>query len=727
MDPNSHLEEYIDFNRYWQVLKRRWLPATATFAGILGISLIAALTSEKVFEAEAQLQIQPDNTENVLGIRGIQGEGQKNYSDPKDPLETEAKIFKSRPVIEKLIDELDLKNKKGKTLTYKKVSSNLKVEPIMGTELLQVSYADPDPDVAVAFVDRAVEIYKNEYALFNRREASKAKEFLESELPRAEDNVRKAEEELRQFKNRNRIPDIDGVTTSTIDSLSGVEGQVDRTEAELQDVNAQFNRLRTQLGMSWQEASAVSSLSQSASVQKVLTQLQNVKLQLAQKSNYLSDSAPQIISLKEEQADLTALLEQEIERTLGSNQKNLANNINVLGLGELKQAQLAQYAELGLRKEGLEQKLASLRKTYTAYQRRSDNLPQLQQQQRELKRKVDAAQKTYNALLARAQDVGVLQGRDGDKVRLVAPAALAEDPVNPDGKIIVAAGAMMGVLFGTALAFLLDLKDNTIKNTQEVEDMFAYPLHGVVPNLSLNPEDGSQLQLPGTRTANLPTHVATDVSMLPLKEAFQNIQVNLKLLDGDSEQKVIAVTSSVPQEGKSSVSANLAVARAQCGQRILLVDADMRRPTQHHVWEISNQIGLSNILKHEVQWEECVQNAMPNLDVLPSGNVPDNPIALLDSKFMKALIENVSKHYDQVIFDTPPLIGIADTKIIGRLVDGFLFVVRPGVADYGSASAAKKMLDTTGQKVLGVIVNGADMSREPYYYNNYYYAEKDKD
>ena len=724
MDPNLHLEEYIDFNRYWQVLRRRWVPATATFAGILGISLIAALTSEKVFEAEAQLQIKPDNTKEVLGINGLQGEGQKNYSDPKDPLETEAKIFKSRPVVEKLIKELDLKNDKGKTLTYKQVAKNLQVEPIMGTELLEVSYADPDPDIAVAFVDRAVDIYRNEYALFNRQEASKAKEFLESELPKAEDNVRRAEEELRQFKNRNRIPDIDGVTTSTIDSLSGVEGQVDRVEADLQDVDAQFNRLRNQLGMSWQEASAVSSLSQSASVQGVLTQLKNVKLELARKSNFLSDSAPQIISLKEEQADLTALLEQEIESTLGSDGKNLASNINILGLGELKQAQLAQYAELGLRKEGLERKLTSLRKTYAAYQRRSDNLPQLQQQQRELKRKVDAAQKTYNTLLTRAQDVGVLGNRNGDKVRLVAPAALAEDPVNPDGKIIVAAGAMMGVLFGTALAFLLDLKDNTIKNTQEVEDMFAYPLHGVVPNLSLNPEN-SQLQLPGTKTANLPTQVATDVSMLPLKEAFQNIQVNLKLLDSDSEQKVIAVTSSVPQEGKSSVSANFAVARAQCGQRILLVDADMRRPTQHHIWEVSNQVGLSNILKHQIQWEECVQNVMPNLDVVPSGTVPDNPIALLDSSFMKAFIENAAKHYDQIIFDTPPIIGIADTKIIGRLVDGFLFVVRPGVADYGSASAAKKMLDTTGQKVLGVIVNGADMSREPYYYNSYYYADKD--
>ena len=119
MDPNLHLEEHIDFNRYWQVLKRRWIPATATFAGILGISLVAALTSEKVFEAEAKLQITPDNTKAVLGIDGVKGEGQRNYSDPKDPLETEAKIIQSRPIVEKLIKELDLKNDKGKTLTYK--------------------------------------------------------------------------------------------------------------------------------------------------------------------------------------------------------------------------------------------------------------------------------------------------------------------------------------------------------------------------------------------------------------------------------------------------------------------------------------------------------------------------------------------------------------------------------------------------------------------------------
>ncbi len=245
---------------------------------------------------------------------------------------------------------------------------------------------------------------------------------------------------------------------------------------------------------------------------------------------------------------------------------------------------------------------------------------------------------------------------------------------------------MMGALFGMALAFLLDLKDNTIKNTQEVEDMFAYPLQGVVPNFSL-PGDRDQLQLSGTATASLPKQIVTDLSMMPLKEAYQNIQVNLKLLDSNAEKKVIAVTSSVPQEGKSSVSANLALARSQCGQRILLIDADMRRPSQHHIWEISNQAGLTNILNHELKWEDCVQNVMPNLDVLTSGTIPEHPIALLDSSSMKAFLKNVSQHYDQVIFDTPPIIGIADTKIIGKLVDGFLFVVRPG-EQTGSALVA---------------------------------------
>jgi polysaccharide biosynthesis transport protein len=726
MDSNLHLEEYIDFNKYWQVLKRRWIPATTTFAGILTLSLVAALASEKVYQAEAQLLIKPDQTSKLIGI-DTGPEEIKGLTQEKDPIETEAQILQSRPIVERIIKELKLKSDDGEPLTYKNVSQYLGVEPIIGTDLLKVTFTDSDPDLAVAFVSRAIELYSDDYASYNRSETVEAKDFIVKQLPKAEASVKKAEEDLRQFKNRNRTANLDQETIKTIGSISAVENQIDEVEAQLSDVNARYDRLQSQLGMTWQQASAVSSLSQSVGVQRILSQLQEVKVSLTQQQSVLSNNAPQIISLKQQQADLTALLEQEIASTLEPDQQNLVNSINVLSLGELKQAQLAEFAELGLQKEGLDQRLTSLQNNYTTYQQRSNNFPQLQEQQRELQRRVDAAQSTYKTLLSKQQEAEIIEQRNVGKARVTSPAAILEDPVNPSGKIIVAAGAMMGALFGMALAFLLDLRDNTIKNTQEVEHLFAYPLHGVVPNLNLT-GDSKQRQLPSNGTANLPEQVAHDVSMIPLKEAYQNIQINLKLLDANATKKAIAVTSSVPQEGKSSVSANLGVARAQCGQKILLVDADMRRPTQHHIWEIPNQVGLSNILKHELKWEDAVQNVMPNLDILTSGSVPEHPVALLDSPFMKAFINNVSHHYDQIIFDTPPIVGIADTKIIGNLIDGFLFVVRPGVVDYNSAAAAKKTLETTGQKVLGVIVNAADMQREnSYHYNNYYYAKRESD
>ena len=720
MDSNLHLEEYIDFGKYWQVLKRRWIPATATFAGIVALSVIAAVASKDVYEAEAQLQIKSDVNSKVFGIdNGFENQN-SNPQLEKDPIDTEARILGSRTVINRLIKDLELKDSKGKPLTYKRVKSSFNVEPAIGTDILEITYEDEDPEVALAVVSRAIELYRENSALSKQGLSERARNLIEGELPKAEENVREAEANLRLFKNRHRIADLEGSTSATIDSIANVENQIDQTEAQLGDIDARFNRLEAQLGMTWQEASAVSALSQSVGVQSTLEQLQSVRLELAQMQNVLSENAPQIINLRESQANLTAELESQIASTLGS-KKSLASSINILSLGDLKQAQMAEYAQLGLQKEGLENKLTSLQKSYAAYQKRSDNLPQLQEQERQLQRKVTATQSAYETLLNRAKELNAVKDIDLGKVNIVSEAALAEDTVNPDGKIIVVAGAMMGALFGMAIAFLLDLKDNTIKNTQEVENLFAYPLHGVVPNLNLS-DSSQQLQLPGS-SSNLPEQVVSEISMMPLREAYQNIQVNLKLLDADTQKKSIAITSSVPQEGKSSVSANLAVARSQCGQRILLVDADMRRPTQHNIWEIPNTNGLSNVLERAVAWEDAVQNKMPNLDILTAGSIPKNPVALLDSESMKDFINSVSQHYDQIIFDTPPINGIADTKIIGKQVDGFLFVVRPGVADYGSASAAKKMLDSTGQKVLGVVVNGADMNREPYYYNSYYYAE----
>jgi capsular exopolysaccharide synthesis family protein len=201
------------------------------------------------------------------------------------------------------------------------------------------------------------------------------------------------------------------------------------------------------------------------------------------------------------------------------------------------------------------------------------------------------------------------------------------------------------------------------------------------------------------------------------------LQANLKFLSSDKELRAIVVTSSVPKEGKSEVSANLAVTMAQVGRRVLLVDADMRHPSQHHIWGLTNLIGLSNILVGEAEFKVAVREVMSRLDVLPSGVIPPNSVGLLDSKRMASLIETFSKNYDFVIFDTPPLAGVADAPILGKMADGILLVVRPKVVDSASANAAKEFLVRSGQNVLGLVANGVIIKNEPDSY--FYYTKED--
>jgi capsular exopolysaccharide synthesis family protein len=200
------------------------------------------------------------------------------------------------------------------------------------------------------------------------------------------------------------------------------------------------------------------------------------------------------------------------------------------------------------------------------------------------------------------------------------------------------------------------------------------------------------------------------------------LQANLKFLSSDKQIKVIVVTSSVPKEGKSTVAANLAVAMAQLGRKVLLVDADMHRPIQDKIWGLPNQLGLSNIIVDQIEQRTTIKKITTNLHVLTSGVIPPNPMALLDSQRMASLIEIFSANFDYVIIDAPALGVAADAAILGKMTDGVLLVVRPGVVDTVSASRAKEFLKQSGQHVLGQVINGFVPENEPY---SYYYFSKE--
>jgi polysaccharide biosynthesis transport protein len=198
------------------------------------------------------------------------------------------------------------------------------------------------------------------------------------------------------------------------------------------------------------------------------------------------------------------------------------------------------------------------------------------------------------------------------------------------------------------------------------------------------------------------------------------LQANLNFIS-HKKVRTIVVTSSVAGEGKSEVSANLAAVMAQAGKRVLIVDADMRNPSQHHLWGVMNLTGLSNVIVGQEQIRRCIQSVTRNLSVLTAGVIPPNPIALLDSASMNALIQALSASYDYIIFDTPPLAGTADAAVLGKMVDGVLVVVRPGIADTASALATKSLLVRSEANVLGIVANGVNVKHEPdsyFYYNN---------
>lgn len=313
----------------------------------------------------------------------------------------------------------------------------------------------------------------------------------------------------------------------------------------------------------------------------------------------------------------------------------------------------------------------------------------------------DLSQSTSQTLLKKVQELQVAENKNTANARIIALALVPEKPLPGQKPIIFAIGVIFGGFLSTATVLLLEMRDRSLKTLKEVREAFGYTLLGVVPllvNKTRSRHRDTQSTTPEIAVRDKPYSLTS--------ETYRMIQANLKFLSSDEQLKSIVITSAVPQEGKSTVSANLAAAIAQLGRKVLLIDADMRLPSQHHLWQLTNAVGLSEVLVGQAQFNTAVSKAMNNLDVLTAGVRPPNPLALLDSKRMASLLEGFSSQYDFVIIDAPPVLLAADALTLSQMTDGILLVARPGVIDSNSANTAQEVLERSGQNVLGLVANG---------------------
>ncbi|MBD2611986.1 MAG: GumC family protein [Nostoc sp. ZfuVER08] len=710
MESKPNFEE-IDFQKYLLVLQRRWLPTVGIFTIVTSFATLFAFSLKASYKADGSLLIRTNETSSLTGLGEAIGK-LESLTTTNNPLETQAKIVTSVPVLQETIRTLNLKDNQGEPLKIRDFAQKLKIENAKGTEILLISYTDNDPVLAAEVVNQLMKVYIRNNIEANRAEAASARKFIGQEIPTTEAAVKEAESNLRKFKEENKIIALETEASIAVQTISSLEQQISEAQAQFVNVNARAQKLQYQASINSQQSVTFASLSQIPGIQQVVTQLQEAEDQLAIEQSRLQPTHPMIINLEEKITALNNLLQNRINQNIGNNQQIPAENLQI---GELRQRLIEDFARTETERVGLGKQITELSNKWYAYKKRVNVLPRLEQTQRQLERKLKAAQTTYEALLTKLQEVQVAENQNIGNARIISPALIPDQSSGPRKLIVIAAGGVVGVIVALIAAFTLDLIDSSVKTLKEARELFQYTLLGVIPSVGRNiKRNYLEQQIPRIIGREIPHH--------PVGDAYQMLQANLQFLNSDKKLKAIVVTSSVPQEGKSEVAANLAVTMAQLGQRVLLVDANMRHPIQHHIWEITNAVGLSNVMVDQVALNVAIQQPIPNLYVLPSGVVPPNPVALLDSQRMAGLVNSFTQEYDFVIFDTPPLAGMLDAAVLSKLVDGILLVVRPGVINYDTANAAKEFLRQSGQQVLGMVINGMNIKREPDSY--FYYSRK---
>lgn len=705
--------EEVNIQKYLEVIQRRWLPLVGIFSIAVTLGCLYAFSLKPSYKAEGSLMIKTNRSSSLTGLPQDIGRLEAlNVND--NPLETQVRIVGSNPVIEKTINSLNLKDSKDKPLSIPDLAKQLKIEGIKGTDIVQLSYKGSNPELAAKIVNEVIDSYIDLNIKANQNEALTAKEVLVTEVPKAEEIVRRAESKLRLFKERNKIVVLDQEATAAVETISKLGNQISQGLAQLDDVKGRLEQLRSEAQVDSQQGVIESELSQAPGVQKVLAQLQETESQLALERTRFEPGHPTIINLEEKVVALNSLLKERTGQVAGT----ALITPGSLQVGQLRQSLIADITRAQAERVGLERQIGTLSRQQNAYIKRANNLPRLEQSQRELERKLQAAQTTYETLLKKRQEIDVVQNQKIPNARVISYALIPDKSEGPRKILFIVGAAGIGLFLGIIIAFSLDLIDRSVKTVKEAKEVLKYTILGVIPTQGRNGKAHSPI---AGLDRPIPKIIGRDIPYFPLGNAYQILQVNLKFLRSDKPLKSVVVTSSVAKEGKSDVSANLAVTMAQAGRRVLLVDADMRHPIQHHIWGLTNAIGLSNVIAGQVSLDAAVQEVMPNLEVLSSGVLPPNPVAMLDSQRMATLISNFGRDYDFIIFDTPPLSGIADAAVLSTLTDGILLVVRPGVVDLNSANSAKEFLTQSGQKVLGIVINGVNTKNEP---NNYFYDTK---
>ena len=735
-------EESIDLKQLLNVVKHRFRLIIAVALGVTTLATIWTLIQKPKYQGNFQVLVEPVNKElkqNQLAFLG--GDlGGVDYS-------SQIEVLRSPSVLNPLVAKLAVRYPE---IEYEDLiqaeNSPLEIEQLKATKILNISYKDHDP-VKIQFVlENLAQAYLKYSLEEKRREIERGIEFVGSELPKLTDKVDEVQARIEKFRQKHNFFDPQGYAVLIAEQLTLQEQKYFETQVQIKEAKSLYNNLQRQLGLEPQQALVTSYLSESPRYQNLLNQLQEINISLAQESARFLPTSPDIIRLKENREELLPLLEQEAARILGHNLASEISDASPLDSPSSLRLELSQqYIETANSLETLELRLRSLEGDIASLKQLAAQIPGIARQYSDLMRELSVANESLARFLESEETLKIEIAQQSIPWQIIAQTEVGENPIFPNPPRNIALGLICGSFLGIAAAFIAEKLDPVFHSPEEITEMTNLPILGRVPiqkdlestNAEKKGEMGlSQLQIDNTPISlhHSSSNSHDDIrrnnwySTSSFLEAFRSLNTNLQLLGSNSILNSIVISSSIFSEGKSTIATHLAQAAAAMGQKVLLIDADLRRPQVHQWIGLPNTEGLSNILTNNLDIEAAIKTVpqWENLSVISAGDIPPAPTRLLSSQKMKEFMDKIknSHNYDLIIYDTPPILSFADGRILATRTNGVVLVVRMGKTD---RSLIKQNIDTlkmSNVPVLGIVANQVNRKFSGSFYDTHYYAKR---
>lgn len=724
-------DEEIDLFKLWNTIWRRKWGIIALTVVVAMVTVLIVLSLTPIYRAATTLLIEQSKA-NVVSIEQVYGvEGSGN-----EYLETQFQLLKSRSLAERVVNELglvthpefdplqkesslldiggwigsrnlkqvipgdfpdDLEADLGRSeaeifdSVVRQFMSRISIEPQGKSQLVRVQVDMADRYMAANAANRLAQGFIEAQLEASMSMSASASAWMNSRLDELRSKLKTAETQLQSFREQENLVDIDGVSTISAAELAATSNRMVDARSNRAEAESLYEQVQSMKSGGWRTLATVSSVLGDPLIRQFKANEAQAKSKVDELSKRYGDRHPEMEAAQTELVAAEASLKGQVEQVVAAIERNY---------------RLAVANE------------QSLRRSVNENREQIQDISRKEFQLREYQREVDSNRALYDIFLTRLKETAATSDLEAVNARVVDIATVPNSPIKPKKPLIVLLTTFLAALVGVGLSLLLEMLNNTFKSPQDVENKLNLPVLGILPLIKRKQrKEIAQLFERDTEKA--------------FSESIRTIRTSLVLSDLDKPHKVIVVTSSIPGEGKSTVAANLAIALGQL-EKVLLLDADMRRPTLAKNFDFSvGTPGLANLIAGTAELGECIQQVY-GVDMISAGAVPPNPLEMLSSARFFELIERLKGQYDRIVIDSPPTQVVSDSLMLGTVANALIYVIKSDDTAIPQAVKGVGQLLQSNAPVTGVVLNQVDIKKAKKYGSHYggyydYYGYSDSD